>query len=129
MTISVAGGQIQAAVNSITERVAQQIVSRGTRAVNELRNSAVEVLTNPSPSAPGNPPGVRSGNLRSNWTGSVEGGGGGGLVSITPTITSNAHYAGYLEHGTSKMAARPFKDKIAEQALPGIRAIYSEPYV
>ena len=44
-------------------------------------------------------------------------------------MTSNAHYAGYLEHGTSKMAARPYKKRIEEAATPPIVAIYSEPYV
>lgn len=129
MTISAAGGAIEIKVREITERVGRQIISRGTRAVNEIRNVEINVLTGPSPSAPGNPPGVRSGNLRGNWTGSVSGGGSGGSVSIVAELTSNAHYAGYLEEGTRKMAARPYKDKITQQSLPGIIAIYSEPYL
>ena len=121
---------IKIEVDKITERVCKQVVSRGTRALNELRNAEIETLSNPSPSAPGSPPGVRSGNLRGNWTGQVTGGGGGGGgVSITVELTSNAHYAGYLEHGTRKMAARPFKEKIEQKALPKIVAIYSEPYL
>ena len=121
---------IKVEVDKITERVGKQIISRGTRALNELRNAEIETLTNPSPSAPGSPPGVRSGNLRGNWSGQVNvGAGGGGFVSLVVEMTSNAHYAGYLEHGTSKMAARPFKEKIEQKALPKIIAIYSEPYL
>ena len=130
MTISAACGQIKVKVDKITENVGRQIVSRGYRAVNAIRNAEIEVLTNPSPSAPGSPPGVRSGNLRGNWSGQVRGGaGGGGSVSIVAELKSNMHYAGYLENGTRKMAARPFKDEIAEQSLPEIVAIFSEPYV
>ncbi len=129
MNISVAGGQIQVAVEKVTQNIAQQITSRGMRASVKLRNSALHVLANPSPSSPGNPPGVRTGNLRANWSMAVGSGEGGGLVSVTPTIISNANYSGYLENGTYKMAARPFKDKIIESALPEITALYNEPYV
>ena len=92
------------------------MIARYPRASNALRNAALSVLANPSPSAPGSPPGVRSGNLRRNWNMS------GGAVCIT----SGMGYAGYLEHGTSKMAARPFVDKIQQTALPNIMAIFAE---
>ena len=69
-----------------------------------------------SPSAPGSPPGVRSGHLKNNWHMS------GGAVCIT----SGMGYAGYLEHGTRKMAARPFVDKIQQTALPNVMAIFAE---
>lgn len=36
------------------------------------------------------------------------------------------HYSGYLEHGTSKMAARPYVEKIKETAMPEILALFSE---
>jgi hypothetical protein len=41
-------------------------------------------------------------------------------------ITSGMGYAGYLEHGTRKMAARPFVDKIQQTALPNVMAIFAE---
>lgn len=87
-----------------------------SRASNALRNAALSVLANPSPSPPGSPPGVRSGHLKNNWHMS------GGAVCIT----SGMGYAGYLEHGTRKMAARPFVDKIQQTALPNIMAIFAE---
>jgi hypothetical protein len=37
-----------------------------------------------------------------------------------------AGYAGYLEEGTSKMAARPFLQKIQDGAMPKIRSIFQE---
>lgn len=119
---------IAAAVDQIKQRIGQQMVSRGPRALNELRNKEIQTLTGPSPSAPGSPPGVRTGNLRGSWTGQVLGGAGGGGVNITIELQSNTSYAHYLEDGTVKMAARPFVDKIGQAALPGIAAIYSEPY-
>jgi len=41
-------------------------------------------------------------------------------------ITSGMGYAGYLEHGTRKMAARPYVEKIKQTALPNITAIFAE---
>lgn len=41
-------------------------------------------------------------------------------------IEAGMGYAGYLEGGTSKMAARPFVQKIQEQAMPQIRSIFQE---
>ena len=89
---------------------------------NELRNAALTVLANPSPSAPGSPPGVRSGKLRTTWHILPSGGGGQGTMAIQ----SGMHYSGYLEHGTSKMAARPYVEKIKETAMPEILALFSE---
>lgn len=129
---------IQVAVDQVTESVKNQILSRGTRAVNAIRNAELETLNGTgggrtyrrpgggtyTASAPGEVPARRTGNLRRNWTGEVEGGPG----SIVAKYTANAEYAGYLEYGTRKMARRPYKDKIAEKALPQIISIYSEPY-
>jgi hypothetical protein len=39
-------------------------------------------------------------------------------------MESGMNYAGYLEKGTRKMAARPFVDKIGEKAKPKILQIY-----
>lgn len=94
------------------------ISSRTPRAANELRNSSLRVLRGPSPSAPGNPPGVRTGHLRQSG------------VSYSSMqvfgLTIEASYAGYLEGGTRKMAARPFVNKIQQDALPRIRSIFQE---
>ena len=63
------------------------------------------------------------------WTGGVEtqAGSGKGVV-VTSYIESNTPYAGYLENGTGKMAARPYVDRIKEKAQPEIDKILNEDY-
>ena len=120
------------AAEMLNERVAnrvtvtkRQVDNRMIRCANALRNSALDVLDNPSPSAPGSLPGVRSGNLRRAWYMFRAGGGGSGSFGIK----SGMGYSGYLENGTRKMARRPFKDRITQKALPPIKAIFNEPYL
>lgn len=122
MSPEAAAAAIQEEVKSRVERTKQQVDSKMLQGANELRNAALTVLANPSPSAPGSPPGVRSGNLRTKWHVLPSGGGGHGTMAIQ----SGMHYAGYLEHGTSKMAARPYVEKVKETAMPEILALFSE---
>lgn len=83
-------------------------------------------------SAPGEPPAVRSGKLRSSFRPLARTYGGssafGGAASVTVSIETDTHYAGYLEHGTSKMAARPYVEKIKQKAEPEIKSIFGAPY-
>lgn len=121
------------------QQVAEECDTRMSRcallSANELRNSALQVLRGSrggrsyrritggrstyTASAPGEPPAARSGTLRNSWTMIAE----GGSRSYKAIIESPTHYAGYLEEGTRKMAARPFKEKIQEKAAPRIRQI------
>lgn len=80
-------------------------------------------------SAPGEPPARRTGNLRMHWNGQVksENASGGG-VTVVAELESQEPYAAALEHGTPKMAARPYVEKIKEKAMPEIGRIYKEPY-
>lgn len=104
------------------ELVQNQMNARLPRGANALRNAELTVLSgNSSPSPPGSPPGRRSGFLRTAWTMYHLAGQSGKFG-----IISGAHYAGYLEHGTSKMAARPFAQRIQQAALPEIISIFSE---
>lgn len=160
-----AGRVVRAKVKEMTADVNRKVLSRGTRAVNELRNAELEVLDGQrsgkvykkpgtygkpnkrtrklmgdyghklrdgqlyTASAPGEPPARRNGDLRMHWNGEVKGGAASaGGTSITVELESQEHYAGYLENGTSKMAPRPFVDKIKEKAAPEIKRIFSEPY-
>lgn len=116
MTPAEAAEAVKVQVQTDKERIEQQVIARYPRASNALRNAALSVLANPSPSPPGSPPGVRSGNLRRNWN----------MNGSTVCITSGMGYAGYLEHGTRKMAARPYVEKIKQTALPNITAIFAE---
>ena len=135
-----AGRQVQMRVSAVASGINQQAASRGARGVNAMRNAELEVLRGQrsgrvyrkypfksryTASAPGEPPARRSGNLRLHWNGRVWSSG----TCIYLVLESGEKYAGYLEEGTRKMAARPFMDKIAEKAQPEVAAIFREPYV
>lgn len=116
-------------------QIEAELPTRAMQAAHILKNSSQEILghegggrTYRKPaggsygaSAPGNPPAMRTGTLMRSWRPMVFGAYNPGLEGGTP-------YAGYLEEGTSKMAARPFVDKIVETAEPEITAIYNAPY-
>lgn len=114
------GDAIEQAVQLEVRKTEQQITMRLPRGSNALRNAALNVLANPSPSVPGNPPGVRSGDLRRNWSMYSSGNASGGIMGIQ----SGMNYSGYLEKGTYKMAARPYVNKIKEAAMPEITRIF-----
>lgn len=138
------GAAIQEKIERKVESVNRQAVSRGTQAVNALRNAELEVLKGQRSGrvyrkphskasytalAPGEPPARRTGNLRLHWNGKVikERTSGGGL-NITAELESQEPYAGILEHGSRRMAPRPFVEKIKEKAMPEIKKIYGKPY-
>ena len=137
-----AGSAIRATVKDQVTNINRKVVSRGVRAVNAIRNAELEVLKGQrsgrvyrkphskatyTASAPGEPPARRTGNLRMHWNGQVksENSSGGG-VAIIAELESQEPYAGILENGSSKMAARPFTEKIKEKAMPEIQRIYGE---
>lgn len=118
-----AAGTLKKAVRQEKRNIIGRANARLPRAANALMNAERDVLSgNPTPSSPGKPPGSRTGNLARDWTSSCRGGSSSMLVSIT----SGMYYAGYLEGGTKKMAARPFVEKVQEAALPKVRSIFSE---
>lgn len=139
-----AGAAIRATVKGQVSEINRKVVSRGVRAVNAMRNAELEVLKGQrsgrkyrkpyskatyTASAPGEPPARRTGNLRMHWNGQVKTGGtSNGGTQIIAELESQEKYAAYLENGTSKMAARPFMEKIKEKAMPEIERIYKEPY-
>ena len=124
---------------AIREKIDRTIISgvkqRAQKAASAAEDAAKEVVTNGSPSAPGSPPGVRSGGYRSGMKG--EGrvtGESSRSVSVQIQIknsvaVSNGHLlSDYLEHGTSKMAARPHFQKSTDQAKPKVIEIFEAPY-
>lgn len=122
MTPGEAAVAVERTVRAKQRKVQNQMNLRLPRAANALRNAELDVLSgNPSPAPPGSPPGARTGHLFRDWLPYYSCGASG-----TFGIRSFASYAGYLEHGTRKMAARPFVDRIQQQALPQITAIFSE---
>lgn len=143
-TVSGAGGRLKITVDRVVEGIGRQTVSKGTRAVNAIRNAELDVLKGArsgrvykkphsratyTASAAGEAPARRTGALRLNWNGAVRSGNAiGGNVKITAELESKQNYSGILENGTSKMSPRPYKDKIIEKATPKIVEIYNEPY-
>ena len=128
-------GDIEAAAKQIAEEIPRQMASRAYRASNELRNSALSVLSGQrggrmygghQASAPGEPPAAWSGAFRLAWTPRTI---SGGNVFLS-RIENGTFYAGWLENGTpgGQMAPRPHHDRIQGHALPKIVAIYNEPY-
>lgn len=144
MTPAEAPEGVKEAVEETVTKINRQVRSRGTRVKNALRNAELEVLRGKrsgrkyrkpdskrryTASAPGEPPARRMGALRLNWTGGVEpSAGSSGNTKVTAYIESQTPYAGYLENGTNKMAARPYVEKIKEKAQPEIEKIMSEDY-
>ena len=139
--------------SKVVNQVNAELPARAAAASQELRNASLEVLRGQrsgkryivpgtgrvkynkknhtgtisykryTASAPGEPPAVRTGTLRRNWRAIQH-----GTNHQNPAIETNVPYAGYLEQGTSKMAPRPFEQKIIEKAKPKVEAIYAQPY-
>ena len=108
---------IEIIVQAELDKIKAQLPERTARVSSALRNSVFNVMTGGGVSAPGQPPGVRTGNYRNSFVSSTENNG-----------TSDCLYGPFLEDGTSKMAARPHCERIAQDALPQAIAIYSEQY-
>lgn len=138
-----ASGRLKIAVDDTVKKVNQEAASRGTRAVNAIRNAELEVLrgkrsgrvyrkphtkSHYTASAPGEPPARRTCNLRLNWNGTVESSSTGSGLRVTAVLESQERYSTYLENGTRRMAPRPFKQPISEKAMPEIERIYHEKY-
>lgn len=138
-----ASGRLKIAVDDTVKKVNLEAASRGTRAVNAIRNAELEVLrgkrsgrvyrkphtkSHYTASAPGEPPARRTGNLRLNWNGTVESSSTGSGLLVTAVLESQERYSTYLENGTRRMAPRPFKQPISEKAMPEIERIYHEKY-
>ena len=133
---------ISAEASRKVKRIGNEMRSRLPRANRELKNTELRVLRGQrggrrykmphkrstyTASAPGEPPAVRTGKLRSSFR-EVASGGSSSSLSVTAAIETDTNYARYLDEGTRKMAARPFKEKIKEEALPGIKKLFGEPY-
>ena len=128
---------ISAEVAAQVGMINRQVLSRARRGTNILRNSAMTVLGQDGSgrryrnghvaSAPGQPPAPDTGNLRRNWREQsfAQANGLGRGVDIRLRITGDVPYAKYLEFGTRKMAARPFREKIRSKARPEIESLFA----
>lgn len=107
--------------------------SKARRAVNVMRNSALDVLGQDghgrrygrhTASTPGEPPAPDTGNLRRNWRQYVLAQTHSKGANITCRLKSDVPYAPLLEKGTSRMKPRPFKERIIDKSMPEINTIY-----
>ena len=138
MAIS-AGMKFAQYAEKISDGMREELYRRGVRITQVLRKTELEVLAGARngikykslpnrSSAPGEAPAAQSGKLRQEWDDITERQGNGHTSIVTSRITSTTPYAGYLEEGTERMAARTFVDKIIEKAEPEILEIARAPY-
>ena len=131
------GAWIDAEIAAQVGFINRAVVARAVRGTNILRNAAKEILGQNGSgrvyknghvaSAPGQPPAPDTGNLRRNWReqSAVQANGLGRGLDVRLRITSDVPYAKFLEFGTRKMAARPFREKIKTRAQPEIAALFA----
>lgn len=127
-------------VNDEVQRINTQARSRAFRAVNTMQNATYDVLGKDgtgrtykrgekgvhTASVPGEAPAPDTGNLRRNWRKFVFSQSTGKGVRIVCRIKSDMPYASALESGTARMKARPFRQRIIDQAKPEIVHIFEE---
>ncbi|MBQ3434373.1 MAG: hypothetical protein IJG24_04920 [Selenomonadaceae bacterium] len=131
-----AGAQaLEIEVKKSVQEINAAAISRGDRALNVMRNCALEVLGHDGSgrvyrnghvaSSPGSPPAPDTGSLRRNWSQQKLIGGNGGGVRIILRLRSQMFYAHFLDQGTRKMAPRPFTKPIEQKARPQVAALFS----
>lgn len=86
-------------------------------------------------SAPGEPPANRTGVFRMSFKRKIvvdnqteNGFTAHGITESGYKVKDGKLLGNILEYGTSKMAPRPYKQKVIEKTLPKAQKIYSEPY-
>jgi len=113
--MAISGGNVQMDVSVLDGLIKHTPggINRFREAVaNAMRDQVADSVTGPSPSEPGNPPGLVTGALHDSIT----------VEQTGPeqfTLTSLVGYAGFLELGTEKMAARPFFVPVFEEWYTG----------
>ena len=87
-------------------------------------------------SAPGEPPAVRTGAFRMSWKRRtyIDGRSGNdrvihGVAESDLRAANGALLGSMLENGTGKMAPRPYKKRVIEEATPKVQAIMRAPYL
>ena len=134
---SEADSRFRASVQEQAKNAQTKAQSCTVRASRELRSAALKVLSghrngrtyripytqaNYRASAPGEAPAARTGTLKNSW--GIIAMGSAALGRYSSGIQTNVPYAELLENGTSRMAARPFREKIIQRASPRIGDIF-----
>ncbi len=147
--------EIRTIVNKTVEEIEQKAMKRGYQAANVLTNEVKKVLSGQrsgrnykvkgtggkskksgvvyTASAPGEPPAIRFGTLRTSFKRrSYSEKKGNELIihAITESdLQVNGHLLGdLLENGTKRIAPRPYKQKTIDAALPKVTEIFSRSY-
>ena len=130
----------------VLKTIEQQIQSRSVRAANVMKKHANKILSNAAgrsgkvyrkphttatytASAPGEPPALRTGDLRRSWRPLPYAEMVAGEKRYTPGIHTDVKYAPMLQDGTKKIAPRPFVDPIKQAAWPEVKQIFEQPYL
>lgn len=132
-------------ITNVPPDIKRQMINRCPRATNALHQVTTEMLSHQgsgrtyyvpqsgrtyTASAPGEPPAVRTGNFRNSWIPSSHVSGNTCVSRVESGLNVNGYTLGaLLENGTSRMAARPYKQRIINEAAPKIERIYREPYL
>lgn len=139
---------LERTVAEMVEEIKGQVVSRGYRVSNEMRNAAMLTLRGRghgrryrvpgtkkfyTASAPGEVPAVRTGLFRMSWEPGSYASQLGGSLNVLSKIESRQKVGSYLlgdllEKGTSRMAPRPHQDKIKFKSKEAANRIYNERY-
>ena len=143
--------------HQVVKDVQAQAIAREYAASNELRNAAMYVLRGQrdgrrykiphtgkgkrgqgryyQASKPGQPPAVRTGNLRASWQIRPTIGQDGNSVRVKPGVYSPVPYNKYLDptfgdgRTPTKVQPRPYVDRIKQRAMPKITRIYKRQYL
>lgn len=143
------GVKFEVACEQIMESIKSQVISRGYRVSNQIRNAVMRTLKGQghgrvyrvpgsmgayyTASAPGEVLAVRTGAYRASWKPRTEITPSGSGVTVNSICESEHEVNGYvlgalLEDGTSKMTPRPHVEKITKQTEKTAMKIYKEPY-
>ncbi len=105
---------------SDSDEIMQKIVSAFEHVIEEAAQEIAEELrenlSGPSPSKPGNPPGLDTGQLRESVVVTYAPATADAKVQVS--VSTNTEYDNYLEKGTSKMAPRPFAGPLEAKWTP-----------
>jgi len=139
---------VRRVIANTLDGVEKGVASRAYSAANFLRNSLLYTMRGDRngriyripytkqkyrASAPGEVPAVRTGVFRLSWSPRVEVKKSGNTFTASARIESNVRVGKYLlgdilEKGTGKMAARPYKQQVIDNAMPQIKAVYRRKY-
>lgn len=136
--------KVRICIEKSMSKVNKETLSRAVRVSNALRNAELKVLSGQrsgkvyrkphskatyTASAPGEAPARRTGALRLSFAPYTDSSPGGKGVTVKAGIKSDMPYADILEGGSKRMARRPYREPVIEQAKPEVERIFSEPYL